>query len=91
MQVLAEVYQTDIKNVRVGQKAIISSTTFPGKLQGTVREIGWQVDKQSIFSLNPNSDTDCRVVEVKISIDNPKDSQKVSRLTNLQVDIAIQI
>ncbi len=91
MQVLAEVYQTDIQNVRVGQKVIITSTTFPGKLQGTVRQVGWQVDKQSIFSMNPNSDTDRRVIEVKISIDNPSDSRKISRLTNLQVDVAIQI
>jgi HlyD family secretion protein len=91
MQVLAEVYQTDIQNVRVGQKAIITSTTFPGKLQGTVREVGWQVDKQGIFSINPNSDADRRVIEVKISIDDSTDSQKISRLTNLQVDVAIQI
>jgi HlyD family secretion protein len=91
MQVLAEVYQTDIQNIRVGQKAKITSTTFPGALQGTVREIGWQVNQQGIFSINPNSDADRRVIEVKISIDNPADSQKISRLTNLQVDIAIQI
>ena len=91
MQVLAEVYQTDIQNIRVGQKAKITSTTFPGELQGTVREIGWQVNQQGIFSINPNSDADRRVIEVKISIDNPADSQKISRLTNLQVDVAIQI
>ena len=91
MQVLAEVYQTDIQNIRLGQKAKITSTTFPGQLQGTVREIGWQVNQQGIFSINPNSDADRRVIEVKISIDNPVDSQKISRLTNLQVDVAIQI
>ncbi|MBE9207061.1 ABC exporter membrane fusion protein [Nostoc sp. LEGE 06077] len=91
MYVIAEVYQTDIQKVRVGQKATISSAAFTGKLQGTVKEIGWQVDKQSIFSLNPRSDTDRRIIEVKISIDNPADSQKVARLTNLQVDVAIQI
>ncbi|BBD62326.1 secretion protein HlyD [Nostoc sp. HK-01] len=91
MYVVAEVYQTDIQNVRVGQKASISSAAFAGKLQGTVKEIGWQVDKQSIFSLNPRSDTDRRIIEVKISIDNPADSQRVARLTNLQVDVAIQI
>ncbi|QLE59070.1 ABC exporter membrane fusion protein [Nostoc sp. TCL26-01] len=91
MYVIAEVYQTDIQNVRVGQKATITSTAFSGKLQGTVREIGWQVDKQSIFSLNPRSDTDRRIIEVKVSIDKPADSEKVSRLTNLQVDVAIQM
>ncbi|MFM9159515.1 MAG: ABC exporter membrane fusion protein, partial [Dolichospermum sp.] len=91
MQVLAEVYQTDIQNIRVGQKAKITSTTFSGELKGTVREIGWQVNQQGIFSINPNSDADRRVIEVKISIDNLADSQKISRLTNLQVDVAIQI
>lgn len=91
MYVIAEVYQTDIQKVRVGQKATITSTAFSGKLQGTVREIGWQVDKQSIFSLNPRSDTDRRIIEVKVSIDNPADSERVGRLTNLQVDVAIQI
>ncbi|MBD2251009.1 ABC exporter membrane fusion protein [Nostoc parmelioides] len=91
MYVIAEVYQTDIQKVRVGQKATITSTAFSGKLQGTVKEIGWQVDKQSIFSLNPRSDTDRRIIEVKVSIDNPADSEKVARLTNLQVDVSIQI
>jgi len=91
MNVLAEVYQTDIHNVRIGQKATITSTAFPGKLQGTVSNIGWQIDKQSIFSINPGADTDRRIVEVKISIDNPVDSKKVFRYTNLQVDVAIHI
>jgi HlyD family secretion protein len=91
MEVLAEVYQTDVQKVKVGKKVIITSTTFPEKIKGTVKDVGWQVDKQSIFSINPNSDTDRRIIEVKISIDNPKDSQKVSRLTNLQVDVSIQI
>ncbi|ODH00961.1 ABC transporter permease [Nostoc sp. KVJ20] len=91
MYVIAEVYQTDVQKVRVGQKATINSTAFNGTLKGTVKEIGWQVDKQNIFSINPGSDTDRRIVEVKISIDNPADSEKVARLTNLQVDVAIQI
>ncbi|WP_016950933.1 ABC exporter membrane fusion protein [Anabaena sp. PCC 7108] len=91
MNVVAEVYQTDIQKVRVGQKVTITSATFPDKLQGTVQEIGWQVEKQSIFSINPNSDTDRRIIEVKIGIDNPADNTKVARLTNLQVDVSIQI
>ncbi|MDZ8056056.1 MAG: ABC exporter membrane fusion protein [Aulosira sp. ZfuVER01] len=91
MYVVAEVYQTDIQKVRKGQKVTITSPAIVGKLQGTVEEVGWQVDKQSIFSLNPGADTDRKIVEVKICIDNPADSAKVSRLTNLQVDVAIHI
>ncbi|MBW4563948.1 MAG: ABC exporter membrane fusion protein [Mojavia pulchra JT2-VF2] len=91
MFVVAEVYQTDIEKVRLGQKVTITSPAFSGKLQGTVSEIGWQVDKQSIFSINPGSDTDRKIIQVKISIDKPADSARVARLTNLQVDVAIHI
>ncbi len=91
MYVSAEVYQTDIKKVQIGQKAKITSTAFNGVIQGTVSEIGLQVERQSILSVNPSADTDRRVVEVKIRLDNPIDSQRVAGLTNLQVDVAIQI
>jgi HlyD family secretion protein len=91
MYVVAEVYQTDIEKVRVGQKATISSTAFSGKIEGTVADIGLQVERQSILSVNPSADTDRRVVEVKIRIDDPSDSQRVAGLTNLQVDVAIRI
>ncbi len=91
MYVVAEVYQTDIQQVRAGQKATITSTAFSGELKGYVSEVGWQVDKQSIFSLNPSSDTDRKIVQVKIFIDDPADSKRVARLSNLQVDVAIHI
>ena len=91
MFVVAEVYQTDIQKVRLGQKATITSPAISQALQGTVSEIGWQVDKQNIFSLNPGSDTDRKIVKVKIRLDNPADSQRVARLTNLQVDVAIKM
>lgn len=91
MYVVAEVYQTDIQKVHTGQKATITSTAFSGKLQGYVNEVGWQVDKQSIFSLNPGSDTDNKIVQVKICIDKPADSKRVAKLSNLQVDVAIHI
>ena len=91
MYVEAEVYQTDINQVSTGQKAIITSATFPKKIKGTVTEIGLQVDRQNILSVNPESETDRRVIPVKIRIDDPKDSQTLSRLTNLQVDVAIMM
>ncbi|MDJ0615591.1 MAG: ABC exporter membrane fusion protein [Calothrix sp. MO_192.B10] len=91
MYVIAEVYQTDIESVRIGQKANISSTAFSGQLQGTVSDIGLLVDRQSILSINPGADTDRRIIKVKIRIDNPADSQKVASLTHLQVDVAIKI
>lgn len=91
MYVIAEVYQTDIKKVRLGQKAIISSTALPRKLKGTVTDIGLLVDRQQILNINPGADTDRRIVEVKIRIDELEDNKLIMGLTNLQVDVAIQI
>ncbi|MUG99625.1 HlyD family efflux transporter periplasmic adaptor subunit [Scytonema sp. UIC 10036] len=91
MYVVAEVYQTDIKKVRLGQKATITSPAFSKRISGTVSKIGLQVSKQSILSLNPGVDTNRRVIKVKIRIDRSEDSQQVADLTNLQVYIAIQV
>lgn len=91
MYVVAEVYQTDIEKVRIGQSATITSETFPGKLRGVVSEIGLQVSKQSVFNVNPQSDTDRKIVEVKIRLNNPEDSRRVSDLTNLQVQVLIRV
>ena len=91
MYVIAEIYQTDIKKVSVGQRAKITSKAFTGELQGTVSQIGLQVDKQNVFDVNPGSDTDRKVVEVRIRINNPADSQRVAGLTYLQVEVSIPI
>ncbi|RUR72187.1 ABC exporter membrane fusion protein [Chlorogloeopsis fritschii PCC 9212] len=91
MYVVAEIYETDIKKVQIGQQATITSVAFPGKLQGTVSQIGLQVSKQNVFDVNPLADTDQKVVEVKIRISDPEDSQRVARLTNLQVQVMIHI
>ena len=91
MYVVAEVYETDIKKVRIGQSAIITSDALPGKLRGKVTDIGLQVGKQNIFNNNPQADTDNKIVDVKIRIDNLQDNQRVAGLTDLQVEVIIDI
>ncbi|MFN6513119.1 MAG: ABC exporter membrane fusion protein [Nostoc sp. CreGUA01] len=91
MYVVAEVYETDIQKVRLGQSAIITSDAFPGKLRGKVADIGLQVGKQNIFNNTIQADTDNKIVDVKIRIDNPADNQKVSNFTDLQVEVMIYI
>ena len=91
MYVVAEVYETDIKKVRLGQSVEITADAFTGKIQGTVTDIGLQVGKQNIFNNNPGADTDNKIVDVKIRINDPKDNQKVAALTNLQVEVMIKI
>ncbi|WP_026736714.1 ABC exporter membrane fusion protein [Fischerella sp. PCC 9605] len=88
MYVVAEVYETDISQVRIGQEATITSEAFPTELHGKVTHVGLQVRKQATFNTDPVADVDRRVVEVKIRL-NPKDAKQVTGLTNLQVEVAI--
>ncbi|MES1021881.1 ABC exporter membrane fusion protein [Gloeocapsa sp. BRSZ] len=91
MYAVAEIYETDIAKVRLGQKATITSSALSDTLSGEVTHIGLQVNSQEVLSTNPTANTDNRVVEVRIRIDNPEDNQRVAGLTNLQVQVAINI
>ncbi|MGL5944412.1 MAG: efflux RND transporter periplasmic adaptor subunit [Waterburya sp.] len=93
MYAIAEVYETDIGKVRIGQPAIISSEYggFTGKLAGKVEHLGLQVGTKELSATSeedPTQDENSRIVEVKIRI-NPEDSQKVAGLTNMQVRVEI--
>lgn len=89
MEIIAEVYQTDIGKIHPGQAATITSPSFSGELHGTVRLVGLQVSQQRVFSDQPGENLDRKIVEVRIRL-NAADSQKVANLTNLQVQVAIQ-
>ncbi len=86
MYAVAEIYETDIAKVRVGQTATITSNAFPGEITGTVDHVGLQIRKNDVLNTDPAADTDARVIEVKIKL---ADSPKVAGLTNLQVNVAI--
>jgi HlyD family secretion protein len=92
MYAIAEVYETDIGKVRIGQPAIVSSEYggFIGKLKGTVEHLGLQVgEKQLVESAeDPTQDENSRIVEVKVRI-NSEDSKKVAGLTNMKVRVEI--
>jgi HlyD family secretion protein len=88
MVAIAEIYQSEISQIRIGQTAIVTSPAFTGELKAKVSDIGLQVSRQNVFANQPGENMDRRVVEVKVLI-NPQDSQKVAELTNLQVEVAI--
>ncbi len=88
MYVVAEVYETDVNQVHIGQQASISSEAFSRELEGKVTQIGLQVRKQGIHSTDPVADVDRRVVEVKIRL-NPEDTKQVTGLTNSQVEVLL--
>lgn len=88
MYATAEVYETDISKVRVGQSATITSGGIVGELQGKVDEVGLKIGVPNVLGTDPVANADTRVVEVKIRL-SPADSQKVAELTNLEVNVMI--
>jgi HlyD family secretion protein len=89
MQVVAEVDQSSIERIRKGQPAIVTGEAFSGELRGVVYEIGLEVSRLTTFSNQPSENLDQRVIKVRIRL-NPEESKRVSGLTNLQVQVAIQ-
>ncbi len=87
MYVVAEVYETDVGRVRIGQQAHIRSPALPRELSGKVEHIGLRIGKKDVLSTDPVADADARVVEVDIRLD---DSEPVAALTNLRVDVVIE-
>lgn len=88
MEVIAEIYQTDIRDIRVGQTATVRGSAFAGEVKGNVRLIGLQVDRQDVFSNQPGENFDRKVIPVRIAL-TPESSRKVAGLTNSQVTVSI--
>jgi HlyD family secretion protein len=88
MMVVAEVYETDVRHVRVGQKAEVQSPALAGTLTGTVARVGWLIYKNDVLHIDPTANTDARVVEVRIRLDQ---SEPAERLTNMQVNVRIRL
>lgn len=84
MYVEAEVYQTLIGRVVVGDPARITADALPEPLAGQVVAIGLEIGRQSITSDDPAANTDARIVDVIIALDEAA-STAAERLTNLQV------
>jgi HlyD family secretion protein len=89
--VTAEVYESDVKRIALGQKAKIASRAFPSPsdrdgLTGTVARIGQMVSAAGITSLDPTAAVDRRVVEVRIELDEAN-SRLAANWIGLQVDV----
>jgi HlyD family secretion protein len=87
MRTVAEVYETDIARVKVGQAARVSSRALAKPISGKVVRIGNMIFKNDILNIDPAARADARVVEVWIDLDDPAATE---RLTNLTVDVRIE-
>ena len=86
MYAIAEVYETDIRRVKKGQRATINSAALDAELAGSVQSIRQKVQKQDEIGTDPAARKDARIVEVVIALD---DSGPAQALTNLQVEVVI--
>jgi len=86
MLAIAEVYETDIRLVKLGQRATVRSDALGKPLQGVVSRIRPKVQKMDQIGDDPAARKDARIIEVEIKLD---DSRPAANLTNLQVEIEI--
>ena len=86
MYAVAEVYETQVSLIAIGQRATITSDALADPLTGTVDFIGTTVAKNQVLSLIPTDNTDLRVVKVHVRLD---DSEAAAKLVNLQVRVEI--
>jgi len=87
MFAVAEVYETDIGRVKVGQRARVTSPALPHALTGSVDRVNLRVAIQDTLGTDPAARKDARVVEVEIRLD---DSEVAAAYTNLQVEVEIE-
>ncbi|MEH2133859.1 MAG: ABC exporter membrane fusion protein [Nostoc sp.] len=90
MYVTAEVYESDIGKVHLGQQVRVIGDFLPIELQGIVDRKGLQVRRQNVINTDPVSNIDNRVVEVHIRLDEAS-SRKAATLTNMQVRAVIEL
>lgn len=88
MTVEAEVYQTMIGRVTIGDPVTVSADALSQDLGGVVTAIGLEIGRQSITSDDTAANTDARVVDVVVTLD-PRSSEIASPFTNLEAIVRI--
>jgi HlyD family secretion protein len=89
MDVVADVFETDLGRLRPGMMAEI---TVPGERQrvtATLREIGWQVRRTTQAGTDPVAAVDSRTVEVRLTL-SEEGANLLRRRTGMQVQVAIR-
>jgi HlyD family secretion protein len=86
MQVWAQIFQSDVNRLSIGQRAVVTAETggFKGSINATLASIISQVSARDLFAISGNNDVNARVVLVKLDLD-PEARQQVERLSGLNV------
>ena len=91
MVCIAEVYETDVKNISIGRMATLTSKAFDNEfksgIKGKVIDIGRMVGSPGIVHRNPLAPADRSVVEVKIEITDKAAVKHAAEFVGLQVKV----
>jgi len=87
MYVAAEVYESDINRVRVGQLAEISGEALSQPLAGRVESIGPSVGSSEVLPSDPSAFADQRVIKVRVRAD---DSRPLENLIHARVNVVFR-
>jgi HlyD family secretion protein len=102
MVCIAEVYEADVKDLHLGQAAVIRSPAFAGKfadgidpekgtrtggMAGKIERIGNVIGSPGLANRNPLAPADRSVVEVRVAIDDAEAIAEAARRVGLQVTV----
>jgi HlyD family secretion protein len=87
MYAVAEVAESDVPRVRVGQRATVTGDGLVQPLTGVVERIGQKVLQNALMPLDPATFSDGRVVDVRVRLDNPA---LAVNLVHLRVSVTIE-
>ncbi|MFC7610549.1 efflux RND transporter periplasmic adaptor subunit [Teichococcus aestuarii] len=89
MEVVADVYETDLPRLRLGQPAEIIVPGEAQRLSALLTEIGWQVRRTVQAGTDPVAAVDARTVSVRLRLDEAG-AALLRRRSNMQVQVAIR-
>jgi len=69
LDIVAEIYESDLNQVKAGQKASISAKGFAQVYTAEIRELGYLVRKNDLNDTDPLADRDNRIIEVRLTLD----------------------
>ena len=69
LDVVAEVYESDLLRIKAGQSGCIHAVGFKRPYQAQVRELGFLVRKNDLNDTDPLADRDNRIIEVRLTLE----------------------
>ena len=88
MMARVEVYESDVTRLSIGQAARLSAPPLAAELTGKVERISRLVKKQEIIDADPAANTDARVLDVWVRLDE-ESSPRAAELVHLQVRVEL--